>query len=57
MIIDNKQEYDEKVPTNIRLEKDLKEKAFDLAAEKHTTLSDVINRALKSYVNIKNKGE
>jgi hypothetical protein len=47
--IPNKAVYDEKLPTNVRLERNLKERALAEAEERRTTLSEVLNDALRSY--------
>lgn len=47
--IPNKAVYDEKIPTNVRLERNLKERALAEAKERRTTLSEVLNDALRSY--------
>ena len=47
--IPNKAVYDEKLPTNVRLERNLKERALAEAGERRTTLSEVLNDALRSY--------
>ena len=47
--IPNKAVYDEKLPTNVRLERNLKERVLTEAKERRTTLSEVLNDALRSY--------
>ena len=47
--IPNKAVYDEKLPTNVRLERNLKERVLAEAKERRTTLSEVLNDALRSY--------
>ena len=43
----NPKEYDSKVPTNVRLEKALKDKAIQEASDKKINLADVVNNALR----------
>jgi antitoxin component of RelBE/YafQ-DinJ toxin-antitoxin module len=40
-----------KVNVNIRLDKDIKEKAMKIAKEKGTTLSNILNMYLIDFVN------
>lgn len=46
-VVKNPKEYDNKLPTNVRLERDMKQRALKEAKERATTLSDVVNDALK----------
>ncbi len=48
-IIENTASYADKEPTNIRIEKDLKEKLLKEASEKNTTMADIVNDVLRKY--------
>jgi len=41
--------YDDKVPTNVRLEPSLKSALFEEAVLKETTMSELLNQILKNY--------
>lgn len=44
-------EYDNKMPTNLRIEKDLKQKAKKESEEKNKTLSEIVNESLRLRYN------
>lgn len=46
-LIKNPQEYDTKLPTNVRIQKDLKALAYKEARKSKSTLSAIVNAALK----------
>jgi hypothetical protein len=48
-LINNTASYDEKEPTNIRLEKDVKEKLIEDADRSKTTMADIVNEILKKH--------
>lgn len=59
-IVENPQVYDTKLPTNVRLQENLKSKALAEAERRGVTLAQVINDALEVYfnaVNVKNEEE
>lgn len=47
MLMPNDKDYDTKIPTNVRIEPDLKEKALEECETASTTLSDIINECLR----------
>lgn len=51
-IIQNPQEYDKKLPTNVRLVGMLKTRALEEAKNRGTTLAQVINEALMERYNV-----
>lgn len=56
-VIRNPQEYDSKVPTNIRLVDVLKTKAIAEAEKRNITLAQVVNEALAIRYNVNIEGE
>ena len=50
-VIKNPAEYDDKVGTNVRLEREVKEKALEYVKEKSMTLAELVNEALKEKLN------
>lgn len=53
-VINNPTKYDDKVPTNVRLEADLKELAMQEAEQRKVPLTQIVNEALRERYN---KGE
>lgn len=51
MLVKNPTKYTDKRPTNVRLEKEIKEKLLLMAKEQGKTLSDLINEMLKNEIN------
>ena len=49
--IKNPQKYDTKLPTNVRIREDLKQKAYEEVKTQRTTLSKIINDALEQRYN------
>lgn len=48
-ILDNPYDYDSKVPTNIRLDREIKEIILKEAEEKGTNMADIINNILVEH--------
>lgn len=52
-IVRNPQDYDTKVPTNIRIIGDLKNRALKEADVRGVTLAQIVNEALANHYNVK----
>ena len=56
-IVQNPQDYDSKLPTNVRLIEQLKTAALFEAEKRGVTLAQVVNEALATRYNIRIEGE
>jgi len=50
-LVNNTANYDDKEPTNIRLEKEIKKQVLEDAERREITMADVINEILKTHYN------
>ncbi len=48
-VIDNPYEYDKRIPTNVRIDKDIKDIIKKEAEDKGITMADIINDVLVKY--------
>ena len=56
MSIKNPRNYEEKVPTNIRLDKDIKEYVLEEAERLETTQADIVNRIIRDKMEGSKRG-
>lgn len=52
-VITNPQKYEDKMPTNVRLDKEVKEALKTEAEEKNIDMAEIVNEALKKRYKLK----